>query len=110
MRAREMLKHPASYANAWTRVIAEPIDAVILATPPGFRPSQIRASVDRGLHVYAERPLAVDAAGVEDVERSGRRAADRGLSFDAVTGGECTEQLLSGPCRKGPRRRGRPRP
>jgi len=67
--------------DAFDRVIAEPIDAVILATPPGFRPSQIRASVDRGLHVYAERPLAVDAAGVEDVERSGRRAADRGLSF-----------------------------
>lgn len=67
--------------DAFERVIAEPIDAVILATPPGFRPAQIRAAVDRGLHVYAERPLAVDAAGVEEVERSGRRAADRGLSF-----------------------------
>lgn len=70
-----------SGCDAFERVIAEPIDAVILATPPGFRPSQIGAAIDRGLHVYAERPLAVDAAGVEDVERSGQRAADRGLCF-----------------------------
>ena len=33
LRAREMLKHPASYAAAWTRVIAEPIDARLAALP-----------------------------------------------------------------------------
>jgi pimeloyl-ACP methyl ester carboxylesterase len=34
LRAREMLKHPASYAEAWTRVLAQPIEPALAALAP----------------------------------------------------------------------------
>jgi myo-inositol 2-dehydrogenase/D-chiro-inositol 1-dehydrogenase len=40
------------------------VNYVILATPPGFRPTHIAAAVRAGRHVFAEKPVAVDAAGV----------------------------------------------
>ncbi len=40
---------------------------VILATPPGFRPMQFEAAVKAGRHVFMEKPVATDAAGVRQV-------------------------------------------
>jgi predicted dehydrogenase len=39
-------------------------DVVILATPPGFRPMQFEEAVRQGKHVFTEKPVAVDSAGV----------------------------------------------
>jgi myo-inositol 2-dehydrogenase / D-chiro-inositol 1-dehydrogenase len=39
-------------------------DVVILATPPGFRPMQFEEAVRQGKHVFTEKPVAVDGAGV----------------------------------------------
>ena len=52
--------------NAYEQVIAA-CDLVILATPPGFRPTHIRAAVNARKHVFAEKPVAVDGAGVRMV-------------------------------------------
>lgn len=42
-------------------------DVVILATPPGFRPIHFEEAVKLGKHVFMEKPVAVDAAGVKKV-------------------------------------------
>src|SRR5262245_56383747 len=52
--------------NAYEQVIAN-CDLVILATPPGFRPAHIRAAVNARKHVFTEKPIAVDGAGVRTV-------------------------------------------
>src|SRR5438046_10318924 len=53
--------------DAYKQVLAAPIDLVLLATPPHFRPLQLRAAIEAGKHVFAERPDAVDAPGVRAV-------------------------------------------
>jgi myo-inositol 2-dehydrogenase/D-chiro-inositol 1-dehydrogenase len=50
--------------DAYQHVLAQELDLVILATPPGFRPLHFEAAVRAGKHVFMEKPVAVDAAGV----------------------------------------------
>jgi predicted dehydrogenase len=40
---------------------------VILATPPHFRPQHFKAAIAAGKHVFFEKPVAVDGAGVRTV-------------------------------------------
>lgn len=47
--------------------VIENCDVVLLATPPHFRPTHLRAAVDAGRHVFCERPVAVDVPGVRKV-------------------------------------------
>ena len=70
--------------DAYKKVIASPVNYIILATPPGYRPAHLRAAVDAGKHVFFEKPVAVDAPGVRSVMESGEIAKQRGLSL--VTG------------------------
>ncbi|MBB1283754.1 Gfo/Idh/MocA family oxidoreductase [Flavisolibacter sp. BT320] len=42
-------------------------DVVILATPPGFRPQHFEEAVKQGKHVFMEKPVATDPAGVQKV-------------------------------------------
>lgn len=42
-------------------------DVVLLTTPPHFRPLHLAAAVAAGKHVFAEKPVAVDAPGVRRV-------------------------------------------
>ena len=42
-------------------------DVVILATPPGFRPIHFAEAVKQGKHVFMEKPVATDPAGVKKV-------------------------------------------
>ena len=37
-----------------------PGDIAILATPPGFRAPMFRYAIDKGLHVFMEKPISVD--------------------------------------------------
>ncbi len=52
--------------DAYKQVI-DCCDVVLLATPPQFRPLHLRAAIDAGKHVFAEKPVAVDAPGVRRV-------------------------------------------
>lgn len=63
------------------KVLASGIDAVLLATPPVFRPAQIAAAVDAGVHIFAEKPFAVDAPGVRSVIESAKKAREKKLSL-----------------------------
>ncbi|MFN7926597.1 MAG: Gfo/Idh/MocA family oxidoreductase [Blastocatellia bacterium] len=56
------------------------IDAVLLTTPPGFRPEHFRAAVAAKKHVYAEKPLGVDGPGVRMVAEAGEKALAQKLS------------------------------
>ena len=40
---------------------------VVIATPPGFKPQQFEAAVEKGVHVFMEKPVATDAPGVRRV-------------------------------------------
>lgn len=56
------------------------IDAVLLTTPPGFRPDHFRSAIAAKKHVFAEKPLAVDAPGCRMVAEAGEKAAAQKLS------------------------------
>ena len=72
--------------DAYQKVLATDVDVVILATPPHFRPAHLKAAIEAGKHVFAEKPVAVDAPGVRSVLASVDEAKRRGLS---VVSGLC---------------------
>ena len=49
--------------DAYKGVIAAS-DVVLLCEPPHFRPSHLKAAIEAGKHVFAEKPVAVDGPGV----------------------------------------------
>src|SRR5262249_44909080 len=49
--------------DAYKQVI-DCCDLVLLCTPPHFRPLHLQAAVDARRHIFAEKPVAVDAPGV----------------------------------------------
>lgn len=67
--------------DAHRKILESAADVVILATPPGFRPQHIRAAVEAGKHVFAEKPVAVDPAGIRSVIESAALAAQKRLGF-----------------------------
>lgn len=71
--------------NAYKEVI-ERCDVVLLATPPQFRPLHLKAAVEAGKHVFAEKPVAVDAPGIRSVLESCKLAKKKNLS---VVSGLC---------------------
>jgi len=71
--------------DAYKDVIAA-CDVVLLCTPPHFRPMHLKAAVEAGKHVFAEKPVAVDAPGVRSVLASCEAAKAKGLS---VVSGLC---------------------
>lgn len=50
--------------DAYQQVIASGVDVVLLCSPPGFRPQHIKAAVAAGKHIFAEKPMGTDVAGV----------------------------------------------
>ena len=62
--------------------LLECVDVVLLCTPPGFRPIHLEAAVEAGKHVFCEKPVAVDAPGVQSViEATARLAKEKNLSL-----------------------------
>ena len=66
--------------EAFKRIMECDLDLVILATPPGFRPSHFAEAVAAGKHVFAEKPVAVDAPGIQRFLATCREAADKKLA------------------------------
>ena len=54
-------------------------DVVILATPPGFRPIHFEEAIKQGKHVFMEKPVAVDGAGVKKVLAAAEEAKKKNL-------------------------------
>ncbi|HPS00825.1 MAG TPA: Gfo/Idh/MocA family oxidoreductase [Candidatus Sumerlaeota bacterium] len=71
--------------DAYQKVLASGVDLVILTAPPGFRALHLKAAVEAGKHVFMEKPVAVDPAGVKSVIESARKAKEKNLSIVAGT-------------------------
>ena len=69
--------------DAYKKLIESGVDVVLLATPPGFRPTHLRAAIDANKHVFCEKPVAVDAPGVRDVLETAKLAKEKNLSLVA---------------------------
>lgn len=65
--------------DAYAKVIAE-CDAVILATPPPFRPAHFEEAIKADKHVFMEKPLAVDVPGYRKVMEVGKLAEAKKLN------------------------------
>jgi predicted dehydrogenase len=67
--------------DAYAKMLAGPVDLVILATPPHFRSHHIEAAINAGKHVFAEKPAAVDVPGVKRVLAASQKAKEKNLSL-----------------------------
>ncbi len=57
------------------------VDAVVIESPPYYHPEQAAAAVDKGIHVYLAKPVAVDAPGCRLVAESGLKATGKKLVY-----------------------------
>src|SRR5437588_223190 len=69
--------------DAYQKVLDSGIDLVLLATPPGFRPVHLAASVAAGKHIFCEKPVSTDAPGVRWVLESTEKARQKNLALVA---------------------------
>jgi len=72
--------------DGFKQLLSSGVDVVLLATPPHFRPAHLKAAIEAGKHVFAEKPVAVDAPGVRSVLATCEEAKKKGL---AVASGLC---------------------
>lgn len=56
-----------------------PGDVVLLTTPPAFRPLHFAYAVEKGLNVFAEKPVAVDIPGLKMLKEANKKAIEKGL-------------------------------
>lgn len=66
--------------DGYKGIMDSKVDAVLLVTPPGFRPEHFKAAVAAKKHIFAEKPLAVDVPGCHTVMEAGERAAKMNLN------------------------------
>lgn len=93
-RLRQCMKQLSSYGDkvdvpkerqflgfdGYKQVLESDCDLVILATPPGFRPLHFEAAVKAGKHIFMEKPVAVDAAGIRRVLDANKSAKEKNLA------------------------------
>lgn len=65
--------------DAYKKALDAGPDLVILATPPGFRPQHFEAAINAGKHVFMEKPVATDPAGVRKVLAATAEAKKKNL-------------------------------
>lgn len=63
----------------WSKVM-QIADVVLIGTPPGPRPFLFEQAVKAGKHVFMEKPVAVDAAGVRRVLAAAEEAKKKNLN------------------------------
>jgi len=71
--------------DAYQKVLATDINYVILASPPGFRPTHLAAAVAAGKNIFTEKPVAVDSAGIRSVLATYELARQKGLGIGVGT-------------------------
>ena len=71
--------------DAYEKVVASDVNYIILASPPAFRPAHLKAAIEAGKHVFTEKPVAVDPAGIKQVYDLADLAKSKGLGVAAGT-------------------------
>jgi len=70
--------------DAYKKVIDCGVDAVVCTTPPAYRPIHFEYAVEKGIHCFLEKPVAVDPVGCRKIIAAAKVAESKGLSV--VTG------------------------
>ena len=82
--------------DAYKKVLTSDIDMVVLTQVPHFRPMHFRAAVEAGKHVFMEKPVAVDPAGVRSVIETSYLAEEKNLKVVAGTQMRRIAHLVAG--------------
>lgn len=69
--------------DAVDKVLATDVDVVLLTTPPGFRPEHFEKAVKAGKHVFAEKPVAVDAPGFRRFMEAAKLSKEKNLGVQS---------------------------
>lgn len=65
--------------EAYKKVI-DLCDVALLCEPPHFRPMTLKYAIEKGKHVFCEKPVAVDAPGIRSVLESCKLAQEKKLN------------------------------
>ena len=71
--------------DAYEKVIAGDVNYIILATPPAFRPTYLKAAVAASKNIFTEKPVGVDGSGIRSVLATYEEAKAKGLDIGAGT-------------------------
>ncbi|MCC5943055.1 MAG: Gfo/Idh/MocA family oxidoreductase [Balneolaceae bacterium] len=71
--------------DSYEKVLECDIDVILLATPPNYRPEQVKASVEAGKHIFQEKPIAVDPVGARIVWDATQKAKEKNLCMVSGT-------------------------
>ena len=71
--------------DAYKRVLETDANYIILATPPGFRPTHLEAAVAAGKNIFTEKPVAVDGPGIRRVLALVDQVNSKGIGLAAGT-------------------------
>jgi len=67
--------------DAYQKLMDSGVDAVLLTTPPAFRPEHLHAAAQAGKHAFVEITAAIDGPGVRSVLASAEVARQKQLSI-----------------------------
>jgi myo-inositol 2-dehydrogenase / D-chiro-inositol 1-dehydrogenase len=76
--------------DAYKNVIDSGAHVVLMCEPPGFRPKHLEYAVAAGKHIFAEKPMAVDAPGVRALAKTVEEAGRKKLALVAGFNGRYT--------------------
>lgn len=65
--------------DAFQKAIDSGVDLVLLGTPPGFRPAHYAYAVQKGKHVFMEKPCCTDAPGFRSLMETNKLADEKNL-------------------------------
>ena len=63
--------------QAYHKLLASGVDAVVLTSPPYFHPEHFEAVVAAGKHCWLEKPVATDVHGARRIEAAGLKGAGK---------------------------------
>ncbi len=61
--------------------VIDQVDLVLLTTPPHFRPIHLAYAVQKGVHAFVEKPMAVDGPGLRAFLQACKEAKAKNLSL-----------------------------
>jgi len=70
--------------DAYEKFLQVPLDIVIMATPPYFRPIHFEAAVQARKHCFLEKPVAVDPVGARSIMATAKKA--QAMELSVITG------------------------
>lgn len=61
--------------------VIDQVDVVLLTTTPRFRPQQLQYAVEKGKHIFAEKPVATDPTSLRQMWETCQMAKQKGLAL-----------------------------